>query len=603
MEKIAEYALIGDLQTAALLSRKGSLRWLCWPDFDSEACFASLLGDEENGIWELACSPARENSRRYLPGTMVLETTHRSFLGATAVVHEFMPIRDGHSCVVRRVKGQKGCVRMHTRFAPRFDYGSAQSVIVPEGPECWSAISGPHRLTLRTNVLLFVKGGDLQAEWIVEQGESFWFTLQYSNSYTDAVPEAMNLDAVQQHTEQYWLKWSKGNTYSGKYKAEVERSLLTLKALTYKPSGGYVAAPTTSLPEKVGGIRNWDYRFCWLRDTTFSLLGLLHCGYEDEARAWLDWLGRSVQGNPEALKIMYGISGKREHSEWEADWLRGYSGSSPVHIGNKASSQLQLDTFGEILDALYQARLYGLYPCKDQSGKALEIPLLQHLEKVWQDLDAGLWEFRGNTRQFTESKVMAWVAFDRGIRMVEQFGMRGPVERWRKIRAEIHRHVCKHGFHSGMNSFTQAYGDKHMDASLLMLPLVGFLPIEDPRVAGTVKAVEKHLLRDGLILRYDTRRVHDGLPPGDGAFLACNFWLVDVYVLQGRMEEARALFEKLLALSNDVGLLSEEYDSNHGLIGNFPQAFSHIGLVNAALSIEMGTSARLRSLNCHSPVI
>ncbi len=357
-----------------------------------------------------------------------------------------------------------------------------------------------------------------------------------------------------------------------------------------------MAAPTTSLPEKVGGIRNWDYRFCWLRDTTFSLLALTHCGYADEAKAWLQWLSRSVQGDPKDLKIMYGITGKREHSEWRADWLRGYRGSTPVHIGNKASGQLQLDTFGEVLDTLYRARCHDLYPLQDKSGDALELPLLQHLEEVWEDPDAGLWEFRSGRLQFTQSKVMAWVAFDRGIRMVEKFGMKGPVERWRKTRTKIHDQVCKRGFHKGLNSFTQAYGNKHLDASLLMLPLVGFLPITDPRVIGTVKAVEKYLLKNGLVLRYDTRRVNDGLPPGEGAFLACNFWLVDVYVPQGRRKEAQALFEKLIEISNDLHLLSEEYDPKEGLIGNFPQAFSHIGLIDAALALESGMPVRLREL-------
>jgi GH15 family glucan-1,4-alpha-glucosidase len=347
----------------------------------------------------------------------------------------------------------------------------------------------------------------------------------------------------------------------------------------------------------VGGIRNWDYRFCWLRDTTFNLLGLMHCGYTEDAKAWLAWLSRSVQGDPQSLKIMYGITGKREHSGWTAGWLAGYQGSKPVHIGNKASDQLQLDTFGEVLDALYRARRHGIYPLDDRSGQALEVPLLEHLEKIWEDPGEGLWEVRSGSHRFTESKVMAWVAFDRGIRMVEKFGMEGPVERWRKLKEKIHAQVCKRGFHKGLNSFTQTYGTKNLDASLLLMPLVGFLPIDDPRIAGTVKAVEKHLIRDGLLLRYDTAKVKDGLPAGEGAFIPCNFWLVDVYVLQGRKREARQLFEKLIALSNDLRLLSEEYDSEHGLIGNFPQALSHIGLIDAALSLELGVPARLHDLD------
>jgi len=392
-----------------------------------------------------------------------------------------------------------------------------------------------------------------------------------------------------QETVAFWSEWISRSTYKGPYRKAVERSMLTLKGLTSAESGGLVAAPTTSLPEKVGGTRNWDYRFCWLRDTTFSILGLMHCGYKKEANAWLEWLSRSVQGNASALKTLYGVTGKREHSEWEAEWLPGYRGSKPLKIGNKASDQLQLDTFGEVMDSLYCARCMGLYPLEDKSGAALELPLLEQLEKVWDEPDRGLWEFRSAPQQFTQSKVMAWVAFDRGVRMVEEFGIKGPVDRWRKIRSKIHAQVCDRGFHRGMNSFTQAFGSKHMDASLLLLPLVGFLPPDDPRIRGTVMAIEKHLLRDGLLLRYDTKRVTDGLPAGEGAFLACNFWLVEVYLAQGRMADARAHLERLLELRNDLGLLSEEYDAKHGLVGNFPQALSHIALINAAVALELGT--------------
>ena len=595
-DAIDKYGLIGDLGSAALISDTGTLAWLCWPDFDSEACFASLLGTSENGIWSLAPKRWQALSRRYLPGTNVLEATYSRGRSARVTVTDFMPVRNAHSAIIRIVEGVKGSMRMGTCFAPRFDYGCAQPRLEHGRKGHWSAVTGPHRLLLRSNVKLRLTDGDLSAEWTVKQGQTYTFVLQHSNSYSAHQPSPLHAKQELRKTVAYWSKWIGQSTYTGPYKAAVERSLLTLKALTYAASGGFVAAPTASLPEKVGGVRNWDYRFCWLRDTAFSLLGLMHCGFKEDARAWLGWLSRSVQGNPAALKIMYGITGKREHSEWVANWLPGYRHSQPVHIGNKASDQLQLDTFGEILDALYRARCNGLYPLEDKSGQALELPLLEHLEKVWKDPDAGLWEVRSGSHQFTESKVMAWVAFDRGIRMAEKFGMKAPVQRWRKIRKAIHAQVCRQGFHRRMNSFTQIYGTRLVDASLLLLPLVGFLPIDDPRVTGTVKAIEKYLMRDGLLLRYDTTRVKDGFPAGEGAFFACNFWLVNVYVLQGRRKEAIAHFEKLLALANDLGLLSEEYDAKDGLVGNFPQAFSHIGLINAALSLQLGTSVRLHDL-------
>jgi GH15 family glucan-1,4-alpha-glucosidase len=595
-EKIDAYGLIGDLGTAALVSARGNLRWLCWPDFDSQACFASLVGTNDNGYWSLAPKPHRSSKRRYIDGTLVLETTYTRSSGTVVTVIDFMPVRDGHSCVVRIVHGIKGTIRMTTCLAPRFDYGSAQPRIERQKDASWSTVTGPHRLVLRSNVELQRDKGDLTGEWLVKAGESYYFVLQHSISYGDPPPPVdarQALDATLSH----WRNWTSRGTYHGKYEQEVQHSLLMLKALTYAETGAFVAAPTTSLPEKVGGVRNWDYRFCWLRDSTFSLLGLLHCGHGEEAAAWVQWLARSVQGDPAAVKILYGVTGKREHSEWEANWLPGYEASRPVHIGNKASEQLQLDTFGELLDTLYRARCAGIYPLEDESGQGLEVPLLEHLEKVWSDPDEGLWEFRSGPRQFTLSKVMAWVAFDRGIRMAEEFSMKGPVERWKKIKKRIHEQVCCRGFHRGMNSFTQSYGITNLDASLLLLPLVGFLPVQDSRITGTVEAIEDRLMHDGLLLRYDTKRVKDGLPAGEGAFLACSFWLVDVYVLQGRIDDARKHFENLLSLCNDLGLLSEECDSKHGLIGNFPQAISHIALINAALALELGTSVRLKSLS------
>jgi GH15 family glucan-1,4-alpha-glucosidase len=596
-ETIEAYGLIGDLGTAALVSATGRLDWLCWPDFDSEACFASLLGTDANGSWSLAPKSWRSSTRRYLPGTLVLETTYAHLFGAKVTVTDFMPVRDGNSTVVRIVHGVTGRVQMHTCFAPRFDYGDAQARLKPLSDGAWTAATGPHRLVLRSDAPLRCVEGDIEADWTIRAGETYTFSLQHSNSYLQPMPAPIQAEQAKQDTVEYWARWIAKSRYKGPYRDAVERSLITLKALTHSESGGIVAAPTTSLPEKVGGIRNWDYRFCWLRDTTFSLLGMVHCGYDDDARAWLNWLSRSIQGNPKALKTLYGITGKREHSEWEAKWLDGYEGSRPVHIGNKASDQLQLDVFGEILDTLYRTRCRGIYPMDDESGATLELPLLEHLERIWDDPDDGIWEFRSGRQHFTQSKVMAWVAFDRGIRMAEKFGMSGPVERWHKIRSKIHAQVCRRGFNKRMNSFTQTYGSKHMDASLLLLPLVGFLPPDDPRITGTVKAVEKHLMRDGLLLRYDTERVKDGLPAGEGSFLACNFWLVDVYTVQGRTAEARAHFEKLLKLRNDLGLLSEEFDVKHGLVGNFPQAFSHIALINAALALDLGTSVRLLDLD------
>jgi GH15 family glucan-1,4-alpha-glucosidase len=593
---IADYGLISDMRTAALISRQGSLDWLCWPDFDSQACFASLLGSPANGRWLLSPTGKASSKRCYVASTNVLESTHSQGSGNEVTVTDFMPIHTRTSALVRIVRGVTGKVSMRSLLSPRFDYGSAQPRIVQKESDCWNAVVGPHRLTLHSNVPLVLEGGDLVATWKVHPGEAYFFSLQHSNSYLDEQPEPLSPIAAQWETEQFWRNWAGQNRYRGPYRDHVERSLLTLKALTYAPSGGFVASPTTSLPEKVGGVRNWDYRFCWLRDTTFSLLGLEHCGYHEDARAWLEWLSRSLQGSPDSLKIMYGITGKREHSEWVAEWLDGYQNSKPVHIGNKASGQLQLDTFGEVLDALYRARRYGLYPHEDKSGQALELPLLEHLEKVWTRPDAGFWEFRTEGQQFTESNVMAWVAFDRGIRIAEEFGVEAPVERWRSLRKKIHAQVCSRGFHRGLNSFTQAYGNKHLDASLLLLPIVGFLPIEDSRIQGTIKAIEKHLFRNGLLLRYDTAKVKDGLPAGEGAFLACSFWLVDVYVLQGRMEEAHTLFQRLINLSSGLGLLSEEYDAKYGLIGNYPQALTHIGLINAALSLEAGTSVRLHEL-------
>lgn len=593
--KIDGYALIGDQHTAALISERGTLAWLCLPDFDSEACFAGLLGTRDHGAWSLSPRTIHKVNRRYLPGTLIVETTY-SQPDAIASVTDFMTVYDGNSCVIRIVRGLKGRVVMRTRFAPRFDYGGGKPRIERQRSGHWSVVSGPHRLTLRSTAPMLPDSHDLAAEWPVCLGDTHYFTLQYANSYANPKPPKVSPESAQRKAARFWREWIKGSRYRGQYREAVERSLITLKALTFAPSGGLVAAPTTSLPEKIGGIRNWDYRFCWLRDSTFSLQVLTGCGLKRDARAWLGWLNRSVQSNPHELKIMYGITGSREHGEWKAAWLPGYRHSKPVNIGNKASDQLQLDTYGEVVDSLYRARSKGLHAERDPSDSPLVVPLLQRLEQIWSEPDAGLWEFRTPCQQFTHSKVMVWVAFDRAIRMAEEFGTKGPVGRWRQLRDRIHKEVCDKGFNKKMKTFTQAYGSRHLDASLLLIPVVGFLDIEDERVTGTVKAIEKHLMRGGLLLRYDTRKVRDGLPPGEGSFLACNFWLIDIYILQGRTDQARSHFEKLLKYRNSVGLLSEEYDKKNGLVGNFPQAFSHIGLVNAALSLDAGTSVRLRDL-------
>ena len=478
-ERIDGYALIGDLHTAALISERGSLNWLCWPDFDSEACFARLLGSSSHGFWSIAPTVTGKIERRYLPGTLIVETTYTESTGAIASVTDFMTIREKHSCLIRLVRGIRGRSRMTTLFSPRFDYGALAPRITAQEKAAWNITSGPHCLTLRADLRLRREEATLAADWFLQAGKSYYFTLQYSNSYSDKIPKPVHGESALEETARFWKRWTRRNRYRGPYREQVERSLITLKALTYAPSGGFVAAPTASLPEKIGGVRNWDYRFCWLRDTTFSLQGLLECGFEEEARAWLGWLNRSIVGDPSQLKIMYGISGKREHTEWQADWLPGHAGSTPVHIGNKASSQLQLDTYGEILDSIYHSRHHGMYPDEDKTGAAIEVPLLEHLEKIWRLPDEGLWEFRSGPHQFTHSKVMAWVAFDRGIRMVEEFGIKGPVDRWRKLRSRIHAEVCKRGFHRKMNSFTQSYGSKHLDSSLLLMPIVGFLPVED----------------------------------------------------------------------------------------------------------------------------
>ena len=583
--RIEDYALIGDCESTALVSRDGSVDWLCWPRFDSPACFAALLGEPSNGRWLIsACDPQVRITRRYRHRTLILETELCSTEG-TATLIEFMPPRAETSHLVRVLIGRSGQLRMRTELIARFDYGSLVPWVTREADEMLRFICGPDMIALRTRVALRGEGKTTVGEFTVGAGEVVPFTLSYGPSHL-AAPGAIEPMQALQATETFWSKWAAAFVDGGEFSEEqvaepVIRSLITLKALTYGPTGGIVAAPSMSLPEQLGGPRNWDYRFCWLRDATFTLLALMNAGYYEEANAWRSWLLRAVAGDPAQLQIMYGLRGERRLTEWQVPWLPGYERSVPVRVGNAAAEQLQLDIYGELMDALHHARSGGLED--DPDAWHLQRELLQHLEGIWNQPDEGIWEVRGGRRQFTYSKIMAWVAFDRGIRTIEQYGVAGPLQQWRALREQIHAEVCGKGYDSGLNAFVQSYGSRELDASLLLMPLVGFLPASDPRVRGTVEAIETQLMRSGFVMRYDTRSGHDGLAGGEGAFLACSFWLADNLVLIGRREDARRLYERLLALRNDVGLLSEEYDVQAGrLIGNFPQALSHIALVNTA---------------------
>jgi GH15 family glucan-1,4-alpha-glucosidase len=581
MARLEDYALIGDCETAALVSRHGSIDWLCWPRFDSAACFSALLGTEDHGRWLLsAADPDARITRGYRGDTLILETQIQTASGAATVI-DFMPPRGRNSDVVRLVRGRSGRVAMRMHLVLRFDYGHAVPWVSRLEDGTWRAIAGPDMVTLRTPVP--VRGQDLTtvAEFEVDAGQTVPFVLTHGPSHLPP-PQAIEPEESLRHTEAFWTEWVDAKRLpDGESADAVIRSLITLKALTYAPTGGIVAAPTTSLPEQIGGERNWDYRFCWLRDATYTLLALLNAGFHDEACAWREWLLRAAAGAPAQLQIMYGLAGERRLTEYEVDWLPGYERSRPVRIGNAAHGQLQLDVYGEVMDVLHQAREAGL--AAHGPDWAFQRALLDHLAEVWREPDQGLWEVRGDARHFTYSKVMAWVAFERGVRAVKRLGLEGPIERWEALCRQIHAEVCAKGFDADKGSFVQSYGSRELDASLLMLPMVGFLPPDDPRVQGTIAAVERELLVDGFLLRYDTRSGTDGLPGREGAFLACTFWLVDAYVLMHRIDDARRLYERLLALRNDVGLLSEEYDPvAKRLVGNFPQAFSHIALVNSA---------------------
>jgi GH15 family glucan-1,4-alpha-glucosidase len=580
---IEDYALIGDCHTAALVSKEGSIDWLCWPRFDSPACFAALLGSPENGRWRISPveTPTRI-TRRYWPGTMILETLFETASGSVALI-DCMAV-EKHS-VVRIAEGRTGSVEMRFDLSLRCEYGSAVPWVtrLNHGSGI-RAIAGPDQVVLHSDIKLHGRAMSTVASFTAEPGQRTRFVLTHEASH---LPQPVPPDAEQalDDTDVLWSGWSGRCTYRGSYRTEVQRSLLTLKALSYYPTGGIVAAPTTSLPEQPGGSRNWDYRFCWLRDATFTLLALMHAGYREEAQAWGTWLRRSVAGAPAQLQTLYGIGGERWVQEWVVPWLSGYQGASPVRIGNAASSQLQLDVYGELIDAMYQESVLGL--ARPTASWDLQVSLVNHLEKIWELPDESIWEVRGGAQNFTFSKVMVWVAVDRVIRGAEQFNLPGPLDRWIALRTRIHETVCREGFSVERNSFVQWFGGDTLDASLLLLPLVGFLPPEDPMIRGTVEAIGRDLMVDGLIRRYHTAETQDGLTGGEGVFLACSFWYVDNLVLQERHQEARAMFERLLALSNDVGLLAEEYDPvGQRQLGNFPQAFSHLALINSALNLD-----------------
>ena len=582
--RIEDYALIGDLGTAALVGRDGSIDWLCWPRFDSDACFAALLGKPEHGRAKIAPRDGNARvTRRYRPNTLILETRFETAEG-TATLIDFMPPRETYSRLVRMVVGESGRVAFRAELILRFGYGATVPWVTRIDDNSSRAIAGPDMVVLHASVPTHGEDFKTVADFTIGAGETESFVLSYELSHRP-LPERVDPQERLRATEDMWTTWVAKNNIKSPWDDAVVRSLITLKALTYAPTGGMVAAPTTSLPECIGGARNWDYRFCWLRDATLTLLALMNAGYYDEARMWRDWLLRAAAGSPQQIQIMYGIRGERRLTEWEVPWLPGYEASQPVRIGNAAHNQLQLDIFGEVMDALHQAREGGLGT--EESGWDLQREFLAHLEKIWSERDEGIWEVRGGREHFTYSKAMAWVAFDRAIKSAEKYDLPGPLDHWREIRARIHNDVCTRGFDDELCSFVRSYGSKELDASLLLLPAIGFLPPQDPRIIGTIEAVERGLMADGLVRRYDTEKSDDGLLPGEGMFLACSFWLVDAFLMIGRRADAVKLFERLLSLRNDLGLLSEQYEPRTGrLVGNFPQAFSHLALVNTVSNLS-----------------
>ncbi|MEH2511983.1 GH15 family glucan-1,4-alpha-glucosidase [Nitrobacteraceae bacterium AZCC 1564] len=580
---IEDYALIGDCLTAALVSRNGSIDWLCWPSFDSEACFAALLGTRDHGRWQIAPSvPIHATTRAYNGETLILETRFECEAGDVTLI-DFMPPRGKASDIVRLVRGDRGVVRMAMELIIRFGSGSNIPWVQRLKDGTWRAIAGPDMAVLRTPVELRGEDMTTRANFEVRAGEIIPFVLTYDASHLP-VPEPIDYMQALEDTRSFWTEWSSFGTYKGKHRELVQRSLITLKALTFAPTGGIVAAPTSSLPEKLGGARNWDYRYCWLRDATFTLLALMNSGYQTEAAAWHNWLLRAVAGSPADMQIMYSITGARRLLEWEAAWLSGYADSKPVRFGNAAHAQLQLDVYGELMDTFHQARMLKV----ELAGGtwALQLKFLEHLAKIWHLPDSGIWERRGPGRHYVLSKVMCWVAFDRAVKSAETFSFESPVESWRALRDRIHADICANGFDAETNTFVESYGSGLLDASLLLLPAVGFLPPDDPRIVGTIAAIERHLMRDGFVLRHDPREIGPEVEPIEGAFLACTLWLADAYVLSGRVDEARELFGRVASIANDVGLLAEEYDpAARKQLGNFPQALTHIAIINTAHNI------------------
>jgi GH15 family glucan-1,4-alpha-glucosidase len=591
--RIEDYALIGDLETAALVSNQGSMDWLCLPRFDSGACFAALLGNEDNGRWVIQPADEFRTVRRYRDDTLVLETRFETSTGACTLI-DFMPLKDPSQCssVVRLVRGDRGSVTMHTDLTFRFDYGWTVPW-VQKTPTGILALSGPHAVSIVTPIDLTGHNFHTVGDFTVRYGDVVPFVLSYHKSLEQ--PEVVhNPEKALDDTSDWWRRWSRRCAFQGPYRDATVRSLITLKALSHEPSGGIIAAPTTSLPEEIGGERNWDYRFCWLRDATFTLYALLLSGLTEEAMRWRDWLLRVAAGKPEQLQTLYGPEGERLLPEYNVDWLSGYESSLPVRVGNKASKQLQLDIYGEVMDVFHVSRRCGIKETKQ--GWALQQALVDFLESGWRRADSGIWEVRGRRRHFTHSKVMAWVGVDRAVKAIERHGLDGPQERWEKLRDKIKKDILEHGFDPRLNSFTQYYGSGTVDASLLLIPMVGFLPAHDPRVQGTIAAIEKRLLHDGLVYRYRPKEEVEGVSGGDGAFLPCSFWLADNYLMSGRKQEATELYDRLLDLRNDVGLISEEYDPRAGrMLGNFPQAFTHVSLVNTAHNLVNHSPAEHRA--------